>query len=987
MAMTIGFVTAGLPFTGATVDRQGIGGSETALICMAKAFHKLGWDVKVYCECPEPGHYDGVDYFHVSTYPQASYTMQFDVLVISRFLEFLHLPSEAGLRILWLHDTIGDPAKLMGGIWQTDKLICLSDFHIENYCSKLEELRPHIWKSSNAVDMDLVKRCIRPKEKGKLIYTSRPERGLFHLLGNIFPLLLQERKDLQLCFANYDISSLGNIPEQVKHNIQLSYALAKQYPQNVVDLGHLTKRDLYAHISSAELLLYPTDFPEISCITAMEAQACGTPVVTTKNFALTETVCDERSGILIPGLPQQPEYVQSFASTVLRLLDDRDTLKSLSSQGPVWIEEAGFTWEKVAKSWEAYFTKLLLDRWKTRSSDILDQLEYESDLAPALTIASEMEDEARVNHLEELISQAWESKNTPIPLEHLTANWKASVDAMPRITTLLNQLKVRPTKILDLLPGDVSFGILLKKAISDVHLTIAEPKQGQKERLRAFSNTVDDGKIVFTDHADLQKFDEGEFDLIVLSDVINCVDQPWEFLNAAMRCLSDDGRILILTAYNAETPTKAKAHDRLWNLSFADFRNMFVTEHDLNAIFCEHFVNGSGRMYGHWISVIRKYPVNPIFVERRKTSTRPYESLACCMIVKDEEDNLRKCLKSVVSYVDKLVVVDTGSSDSTVSIAKSFGAEVREIEFDNFSQARNESIRDINTSWILWLDADEMLVGGPQLRRYLQTRIYEGFVVRQHHLMLDIQGTHDVPIRLLRNKPHYKFTGNIHEHCEDVSVHEFDEAIHPSLVLPDVNLAHYGYTNEKIRRKKCSTRNMALLIRDVKEHPHRKLTWILVMRDFLNIARWHEERMGPPKINSIGHTLLQACVWLFYKHFSDSKSRYYEIAFPMYQAALTLLGVAGLCYEDCLSPPFEVGLALSGAVGGGIERNIKQTPIWFAHADQFFAFMQDRASDLILKLEVGNAGYYSNFIGKIPPVPSTREYDVVKLLSLGVDVG
>ncbi|MBP5974452.1 glycosyltransferase family 2 protein, partial [Brasilonema sp. CT11] len=80
------------------------------------------------------------------------------------------------------------------------------------------------------------------------------------------------------------------------------------------------------------------------------------------------------------------------------------------------------------------------------------------------------------------------------------------------------------------------------------------------------------------------------------------------------------------------------------------------------------------------------------------------------MIVKNEEATLSKCLGSVKNVVDEMVVLDTGSTDSTPQIAEKFGAKVHHFEWCNdFSAARNEALKYVTGDWILVLDADETL--------------------------------------------------------------------------------------------------------------------------------------------------------------------------------------------------------------------------------------------------------------------------------------
>ncbi len=82
------------------------------------------------------------------------------------------------------------------------------------------------------------------------------------------------------------------------------------------------------------------------------------------------------------------------------------------------------------------------------------------------------------------------------------------------------------------------------------------------------------------------------------------------------------------------------------------------------------------------------------------------------MIVRDEEEMLPRCLAAVADAVDEIIIVDTGSVDRTIEIARSFGAQVIEREWTgSFSDARNASFDAATGDWILYLDADEVLVG------------------------------------------------------------------------------------------------------------------------------------------------------------------------------------------------------------------------------------------------------------------------------------
>ena len=94
--------------------------------------------------------------------------------------------------------------------------------------------------------------------------------------------------------------------------------------------------------------------------------------------------------------------------------------------------------------------------------------------------------------------------------------------------------------------------------------------------------------------------------------------------------------------------------------------------------------------------------------------------ISTCLIVKNESENIGRCLDSIKNISDEIIVVDTGSTDDTVEIAKSFGARVYFYGWDNnFSNARNHALDKATGDWIIFLDADEYF--GPNTQKQLRT--------------------------------------------------------------------------------------------------------------------------------------------------------------------------------------------------------------------------------------------------------------------------
>ena len=190
------------------------------------------------------------------------------------------------------------------------------------------------------------------------------------------------------------------------------------------------------------------------------------------------------------------------------------------------------------------------------------------------------------------------------------------------------------------------------------------------------------------------------------------------------------------------------------------------------------------------------------------TAQKAHSGLSLCMIVRDEEFSLESTLLTARPHVDEMIIVDTGSTDQTLSIAKKYADRLEHFKWiDDFSAARNYSLSFATEPWILVLDADEIIAPDDyaRLKEASRSDRYDGFYLTQRRYLgrsegnsatwkpadpedpysKHYQGYHDNPIvRLFRNDASIKYSGPIHELIDPSLSSEF-------IGISDVRIHHY----------------------------------------------------------------------------------------------------------------------------------------------------------------------------------------------------
>ncbi len=201
--------------------------------------------------------------------------------------------------------------------------------------------------------------------------------------------------------------------------------------------------------------------------------------------------------------------------------------------------------------------------------------------------------------------------------------------------------------------------------------------------------------------------------------------------------------------------------------------------------------------------------------QQMKTAT---PRLSACLIVRDEEDFIETCLASLKLIADEIIVVDTGSADRTMEIAKRFSAKVIEFPWiGDFSAARNVGLEAATGDWIIFLDADEELVAEdiPEVKQLLLDQGQHAYYLKVINLLGQSEAgarrTEFPSVRLFRNIPQYRFQGRIHENLQPPP--GYDEA-----ALSNIRIIHRGYLDKVFGKRQKLNRNKRMLAAAGEQH-------------------------------------------------------------------------------------------------------------------------------------------------------------------------
>lgn len=229
--------------------------------------------------------------------------------------------------------------------------------------------------------------------------------------------------------------------------------------------------------------------------------------------------------------------------------------------------------------------------------------------------------------------------------------------------------------------------------------------------------------------------------------------------------------------------------------------------------------------------------------------------LSLCIITKDEECNIKDCLESVRDIVDEIVLVDTGSTDSTIEIASEYGARIFQTSWhDNFAAAKNQAIRHATEDWILALDADERLSSASRrkIQQLLVKPEYQAYLLQQfspYPLANSVFGVSTaLSIRLFQNNIGLRYRGRIHE-----QIVPYGRRKEIDVANTNITFEHLGYMG-KLKQK--YQRNLSVARK--RKTKHDAFSRYDLARIYTGLQRYPEAK----KSLMLGLEFTEAAAWL-----------------------------------------------------------------------------------------------------------------------------
>lgn len=883
--MKITMLVPGLPFNGGTLaEGKSLGGSETAGLYLARALASRGHDVTVFAQIPAKmqGRFDGVDYLGVgpamegaplgAVFHEYAGQNHTDVMLIQRIPDAFRHRFRSDVNLLWVHDLA---LKRNAGYFAAssvalDAVLPVSEFHRKQVCEVWGVPPEFAHVLPNGVDLSAFDGYVSASQKfasKTLLYSSRPERGLEHLVGpgGLMELLQERDPEIRLLVCGYDHTT----PE-MKDFYQSLWKRCDQLP-NVRNLGPLSQDQLHRVMQGAFAHVYPGPFEETSCITAMEEQAAGTPFIGTTMGALPETLAGGGAILLEPMGDGRPVDLPQMADAITALAGDFARYESLHLAALSKAEE--YTHERAAIVIEELHARTMAERRSNPHRTARHLLKH-SDIR-ALEKLGERHPEVKESHVWAEYEKCYGFFRDGTFARHYAGLYEndALVKGVVhgpedstldyRFRSVRDMLATVPagSRILDYACAHGHFTINLAKARPDLTFVGVDFVERNIQAAKAWAAQDKVPNVTF--HMAGIGMDDSligqGYDVVMACEVLEHVASPGGMVDALAERVAPGGSMLLTTPWGpwewAIYWTEFPWRQHVWNMEASDLRDMFGHHPGFALVALPQLPSSDGTAKGHHITRFQKptEPSREINWNRKLATQVPQETLSVCMICKPDSRTLGKTLQSVRAFANEIIIgMDCGRDGlrphkgPAWDTARDFLAETFPIKSPleiGFAEARNQTIARAQSDWILWIDDDESMTWPENMGQYLRRNMYDAYAIAQHHYSVEPPERikTDWPCRLFRNGRGIKFHGLVHEHPEQPN----EPGAGRTFMIPPQSLAiaHPGYDTENTRRARFQ-RNWPLMVREFQSNGKRLLTRMLFVRDLAHMNRFEMEKNG-----------------------------------------------------------------------------------------------------------------------------------------------
>ena len=374
----------GLCYDGDTLKKQGLGGSESAVIILSKELSDLGFDVTVFNNCidsshSKPGVYDGVRY--IDNTESKAHDEEYDIAIVSRSVNpfvsndypFLR---KAKKRVLWLHDTFIEGEQIMEDLVLNgviNHVFTLSDWHStyilnSNHGKRrnYEVLKRHFFQTRNGAVRHIEEVDLSKKDKNHFVYNASATKGMIPLVEDIWKEIKKQIPEARLTIiGGYYRFREGAEPDAQENTVE---KLSKRQDLKDLDItftGVISQKEIAEILSNAYMMLYPGAFPETFGISSLESLLYNTPLVTTRFGALEETAVDMACYQIDYAIEpnslfteiNKEKQVKTFLQTFFNAYNNDYLHQQKQNYCDVVKDVAG--WDTVALQWKQFFFRTM----------------------------------------------------------------------------------------------------------------------------------------------------------------------------------------------------------------------------------------------------------------------------------------------------------------------------------------------------------------------------------------------------------------------------------------------------------------------------------------------------------------------------------------------------------------------------------------------------------------------------------------------------